>query len=221
MAEVMAKRFMAESSAPVAEAATLTEEAALETPALFTKIRFSWRPEDRAILERIRASAESMFAEAFEAAISAIDHFYLQLRVPRHRDGIVLMGADGRPVWETENGRPVERWDQLTGQDVEYTLANLERVKLAVAPRVNQLLLEAMWAKNVSADIHDEAYTKVMEDTVPGRTARANKESREDRYHAFFRFYLYSTAKTFLDEIDNFMKLLTNIRYWQVRGMSR
>ena len=220
LAETVARRFHAEASAPVAEASALTEEAALQSDnSLFQKIRFSWRPEDRAVLEQIRVAADAMFNEAFATAISVVDEFYLQLRVPQLRNGVVVRDAGGRPVWETdENGSPVERWSLLTGQDIEFTLANLQRLRFSVASQVNQLFLEALYARHVASDVYDDEWGKVMEGTQGDRQARSNRESRVDRYGAFFRFYLYSTAKTFLDELDKFAKVLTNVRYWSIRS---
>lgn len=219
IAERVASQLITEAFAPVAEASAIIEEEALKTTGnIFGKIRFSWRAEDRAALERIRVAADSMFAKAFEAAITVVDHFYEQLRIPEQRNGIVVCGTDGRPVWKRdERGQFIERWDQLTGQDIEFTLVNLERIKLAVAPRVNELMLEALYARNVASEMHDEKWLAVMDGTVSDRTAKANRESKVDHYHAFFRFYLYSVADTFLKEISAFCKLLENVRYWQVR----
>ncbi len=219
LAERLASRLTTESSAPVNEAAAITEEAALQAESnIFTKVRFSWRPEDRAVLEQIRMSADGVFEEAFQHAIALIDEFYMSLRIPEQRNGVVVHGADGRPVWKkNERGQPIEDWKQITGQDVEQTLANLARLKMEVAPQVNQLMLEALYARTVASDIYDDEWVAIMDDTIPGRTARSNRASRTDRYHAFFRFYLYSVSDTFLKEISSFQKLLENIRYWQVR----
>lgn len=224
LAEKQAAQLDADTSAPVAEAATLTEEAVLEAEhRLFTKIRFSWRPEDRAILDRIRIAADAMFEEAFADAITTIDEFYMQLRVPEQREvgGLMMpvLGADQRPVWKKDDqGRPVEQWNQITGQDVEHTLARLEYLKFTIAPRVNELFLEALMARHVASDTYDDAWSGVMEGTQGDRTARSNRESRVDRYHAYFRYYVYSVAKTFLTEIDAFIRLLRDIRFWQVQS---
>ena len=219
LAERLATRLTTDSSAPVQEASAITEEAALQDANnIFTKVRFSWRPEDRAALEQIRMSADGVFEEAFGYAITLIDDFYMSLRIPEQRNGVVVRGADGRIVWKkNERGQFVEDWNQITGQDVEHTLANLARLKMEVAPQVNQLMLEALYARTVASDVYDDEWVAIMDDTIPGRTARSNRANRTDRYHAYFRFYIYSVAKTFLDEILNFEKLLTNVRYWQVR----
>lgn len=220
MAERVAEQLMKTSVAPVIEAEAIAEEAALSDNPLIHKMRFSWRPEDRAALESIRISADAMFNEVFSEAVEVIDGFFMLLRIPEQHNGKTVLQADGRPKWRKDNGRIIEDWSQLTGTDVEQTLANLERIKLIVGPQVNQLMLEALYAKHVSQDTHDEAWTTMMDGTQGTKTAVANRESRPDRYHAYFRFYLYSVAKTFLDEVTAFAKLLDNIRYWQTRSKS-
>lgn len=222
-AEAVAQKMTTDVSAPVQEAAAITEEAALQADnSLFTKIHFSWKAEDKAILERIRIAAEAMFQEAFASTITIIDDFYMQLRVPEYREVgdqvVVVRDAEGRPVWKKNDvGHYIESWDQLTGQDVEQTLADLARLRLSLAPRVNQLFLDALYARHVASDAYDDAWFSMMEGTQGDRSARSNRESRPDRYGAYFRFYLHSVADTFMKEITAFTKLLENIRYWQVR----
>jgi hypothetical protein len=220
LAESVANQLAAETSAPVEEASAITEEVALQQGnSLFTKIRFSWKAEDRAILDRIRIAADEMFQEAFAEIIAAIDGFYLQLRLPEQRDGIVVRGADGRPVWQKDdNGHPLEDWTQLTGQDVEQTLANLARLRFTLAPQVNQLFLEALYARHGASDSYDDAWFEIMDGTQGDRSARSNRESRTDRYAAYFRYVLWSTADVFMKEITGFSKLLGNIRYWQIQS---
>ena len=218
-AERLAQQMITETSQPVAEATSITEEAALASENnLFQKIRFSWRPEDRAALERIRMSAEGMFAEAFEATIQVIDRFYECLRVPVQREGVVVKDAAGRTVWLTDERGVIERWSQLTGQDIEETLVNLERVKLSLVPQVNKLMLEAIYARQIAGDISDDGWLGVLDGTQGDKQATANRKSQKDRYHAYFRFYLFSQADSFLKEVNAFAKLLENIRWWQIRS---
>lgn len=221
-AESVALKFTTDSSAPVVEAEAIAEDAGLQADSLFTKIRFTWRAEDRAVRERIHVAAEAMFQEGFADAIAVVDDFFMNLRIPEQRevDGVrvVIRGLDGRPVWKKdEHGHVIEEWGQLTGQDVEYALMNLQRLRMVLAPQVNELFLDALYARHVASDIYDDTWGSMMDGTQGDRSARANRESRPDRYAAYFRFYLYSVADTFLKEITSFMKTLENIRYWQVR----
>lgn len=219
LAEQVAQQLITEVSAPVQEATAITEEAALaKENSLFTKISFSWQPEDRAILERIRISSEALVEEGFADLIGSIDNFYLELRIPEQKNGIVVKDTAGRTVWKTdEAGKVIEDWSQLTGQDLEYTLTSLRRLHMVIAPQVNQLMMEAVYARSVASDVSDEAWKSVMTGTQGDKQAKSNRESRVPRYHAYFRFYLWMTAKTLLDEVNGFIKHLENVRYWQVR----
>lgn len=218
LAESVALKLHTEVSAPVQEAAALTEEAAMTAEnSLFTKIRFSWRPEDRAILERIRVAADTVFTEGFADLIGVVDDFYAQLWVPEQRNGIVVRSAEDRIVWQTdEAGDPIEDWSQLTGQDIEHTLVNLARLRMQLVPQVNQLMCEAVLARHSASDAYDDAWESLLEGTQGDRAARANRGSRQDRYFAYFKFVIYSQAKSLLDEVWAFFKLLTQIRAWQV-----
>lgn len=220
LAERLAQKMTTEVSAPVMEATTITEEAALNASnnPLTNKFRFVWKPEDRAALERIRVSAEGVVEDGFTEVAETLDEFYMQLRVPEQRNGQVLFEADGRPKWKTDDsGRIIEDWSQLTGQDVEQTLAQLAKLRFSLAPKVNSLMLEALMARSSAQDSYDDEWGSLMDGTQGDRTARSNRASRQDKYHAYFRFYIYSVAKILLDETQAFTKLLENIRYWQVR----
>ena len=220
LADQIASQLTVDTCAPVEEASAITEEAALQAQnSMFPqKIRFTWRPEDRAVLDQIRGQAEITFAEIFNTAIELIDGFFASLWVPEvDGNGVMRRYADGRPVWKRgPDNKPVENWDQLTGQDIEQTLMDLQRVKLEIVPAVHQLLLEALYARHVASDIYDEAWGSVMEGTQGDRTARSNRESRTDRYHAYFRYVLWSTANVFLQEVTAFMRRLERIRGWQL-----
>lgn len=225
LAESMSASLLSEAAdglAPSVDTDVMSEE----RQGIFSKIRFNWRPEDRAILDRIKVQADAMVEETFGDAVTAIDRFYEQLRVPetvlRGGHEVVLRDAEGRVVWKrNEAGRIIERWDQLTGPDIEMTIADLLRLKLFIAPHVNQLLNEAIYAKHVAADIYDDAWGTVVQGTQGDRTAKANRASRQDRYHAHFRYVLYSTAQALLKEISIFIARLSDIREWQIRSQVR
>lgn len=214
LAEDVTNGLVMETQAPVKDSVMMTEEADLRASnSLFSKIRFSWRPEDRVILERVRIESKTVFNEMAEGFITVIDDFYATLWVPeRHL-------PDGRTVWKTDHhGKPVEDWEQLTGQDIEQTLMNLQRIKLHVAPLVNDLFLNALYARHVASDVYDDAWASTLDGTQGDRSAKSNRESREDRYHAYFHYHVWSTANTFLQEVNQFMNRLERIRGWQTWG---
>lgn len=222
LAEAMSESLLTDAAKDLAVSVD-TDVMSEERSGVFTKIRFNWRPEDRAILDRIQSHADALVRDAFGDAVTAIDRFYEQLRVPetvvRGGHEVVLHDAEGRVVWRRDaDGRIMERWDQLTGPDIEMTIADLLRLKLAIAPQVNTLLNEAIYAKHVAADAYDDAWGTVLQGTQGDRTAKANRSSRQDRYHAHFRYVLYSTAQALLKEISIFIARLSDIREWQIRS---
>ncbi len=213
MAARVASELSVEADASLAEGAALSDPLADEKSHILTKIRFAWRPTDQEILQRIRAASDATFLELFAEAITVIDDFYATMRVPE------AQGPDGRPLWkiDEQTGRPAEDLSQLTGQDVDKAILDLQRILMSVSTEVNHLMLEAVAAHHIAKDIYDDSWGSVIEGTQGDRTARSNRAARVDRWHAHFRFCLYSTAKTFLDEINAFLKRLDNIAYREMR----
>jgi hypothetical protein len=161
-----------------------------ENKSLFAKIRYTWRAEDRLIVQQIKGAAERHFNEQFGQVMSMLDQFYSK----------------------------AENRDKLTGQDIEEMLFKLTRSRFILATEVNHLLLDAIYAKHVSDDRYQDHWNDIFDGTQGDKSANASRESREDKYFAFFKFHLYSTADTFLKELNNFQRLLERIRDWQTRG---
>lgn len=167
-----------------------------EGTSMFSKIRFSWRTEDRLVLEQIKGAAQAVFDEQFSDAITLLDDFSSKVR-----------GPDGR-----------ENWDKLTGDEIEAMLFSLAGIRFAIMPQINELLLDAIYAKHIADDAYSDAWGQVIDGTQGDKSAAAGRNSREDKYHSFFRFYIYSVADTFVKELDKFTRLLERVRDWQVRG---
>lgn len=190
-----------------------------ESKSIFSKITFRWRADEQSQLERIRAAVDRVMGDLYDDGKQSIDNFYARLRVAEFdpNTGVVTTDSGGRVVWRTdERGKEIEDWSQLTGQDIEQCLMELSRVKLEIAPKVNELLLEAVFAKHIHDDQFQDAYSELVEETIPGRNAYAARKTRQDKYHAFFCYYLWSSAKTFLSEIENFCRVLERVRYWRI-----
>jgi hypothetical protein len=186
---------------------------------IFAKIEFKWRASDEKILEQIRAGADQLFAHMYSDVKIIVDDFYAEMRVPETNPdtGLVKQDAEGRVIFQTDsNGKEIENWSQMTGQDIETALLNIERLKLDLAPRVNALLNEAVFAKHIADDAHQDAYLELVEGTVGDRNAHASQKSREDKYHAFYKYYLWSAAETFMKELSNFSRILERVRYWRI-----
>jgi hypothetical protein len=95
---------------------------------------------------------------------------------------------------------------------------NLEKIKIFLTPAVHKLKLRAMWAQIAAGDAKDDARVKVPSGLDGDKTARANKGSREDRYLAFFQYYLWSTADVFYSQIVDFMWKLRDVRNWRIQS---
>lgn len=173
---------------------------------IFSKIYFSWRTEDRNILEQCRFAASEMFKEQFADSIMVMDRFYKSLNIVR------------------ENGRPVADktdWKNNSPEDIEQALFELQCLRLTTTPQLNELLLEAIYAKNLEQDSHDDSWSALVEGTQGDRQAYARRKSRDDKYHAFFRHYLYMTADAFNKEMLSFMYLLKDMLNWKVASRDR
>lgn len=180
---------------------------------IFRKIQYSWHNSDGLILEQIKSGANAQFVEEFDKAIEIIDSFYMELRVPTGQ-----IGLDGRMIWQLdpETKKPIEDWSQITGQDIDKTLLDLQKLKFTLSQKVNTLLLEAVYAKYVYGDKHDDTFLKVVDGTQLDKGAKANQSARTDKYHAFFRYWLFRSSDVFLKEIDSFMSLLIKFRDWGI-----
>lgn len=189
---------------------------------LFAKVEFRWRTEDRLILDQIRNAASAVFWEQFEDAVGVIDQFYATIRVPETREvgghSIVLTDENRRMIFKKDpTGNYAEDWGSLTGQDIEKCLLDLSRLKLVMSQQLTELLNEAVFAKHIYDDAYQAGYSSLIEGTQGDRNARASRDARVDKYHAFFRWVLYSQAEAFSRELSDLMRRLERIREWRVR----
>lgn len=186
----------------------------------FSKITFRWRDSDQMILEQIRAGANRAFEEMFLDAVEVVDRLYEEVRVPKvNSRGVTVLDDGGRIVWETDqHGNYVENWDNLTGQDVERALLDIARLRLYLGKQVNELLMEALFAKRIYTDRRDDEYTSMIDGTIDDKTAKANRKSRQDNYRAFFSYWVWSQGDVFLRELGNFQRVLERIRDRRIYG---
>lgn len=186
-----------------------------------SKMRFAWKTDDQEILDRIQAASDLVFRDLFASAIDAIDNLYRAMRIPRINSttGQELKDSQDRPVWQLDDtGRPIETLTQLTGQDLDDAILTLSGVLLVAAPKINRLRLDALYAQNAAKDVHDDFWPSSGTDA--GRQAKANIGSREARWTAYFRYYLFSTSNCFQQEVKAFVRRIESIRYRQVNNSS-
>lgn len=191
---------------------------------LFSRLEFKWRDSDERVLNQVRAATNAMYVKLFAEAFAVVDDLYAAIRKPKFNDhGVVVVDSEGRMVWEVDEhtGQPLEDWESLDGLDIERCLFRLARLRMNVAAQVNELLMEAMFAKKIHTDTYDDAYVAMLDGTIQDRTSKANRKSREDNYHAFFRYVLWSQGDAFLRELKNFQWVLEKTRDWRIRSQWR
>jgi hypothetical protein len=222
LATEVAEKLQAQHVAEMEAAEHVDEVGPLHTDvkrSIFAKIEFSWRPSDAKALEQLRAAGDRAFREMYDEAITVMDNLYASVRVPQTNDeGIVLRDSAGRVLWQRDSrGHEIEDWSLLTGQDIETTLLDITRLRLALAPQLDELLLEAVFARHIADDASADGYAELLDGTIGDRNAHASRVSRQDRYHAFVRYYLYRQASTFMTELINFAWTLDKIRAWRIK----
>lgn len=202
----------------LAEEDTLTRDS---RRSIFTKINFKWKAEDKNALTQVRAAVGRMMESLFSETYSIIDELYGSVRVPvTNEHGVVATDEEGRYIWQKDDrGRLIEDWSLLDGMDIEKSLLDLERVKLLVSTQVSELYAEALFAKNIYDDRWHDEYESMLDGTQGDRSARAVRNSSEEKYHSFFRYLLWERANTFLKELQNLMRLLERIRDWRIRSV--
>ena len=122
-----------------------------------------------------------MFQHMYRDMTVIIDNFYTEMKTPEINPdtGMSVKDGGGRLVFQKDsNGKDIEDWSQLTGQDIEKALLDIERLKLDLTQRVNHLLNEAVFAKHIADDSHQDAYAELVEGTVGDRNAHASRKSR-------------------------------------------
>jgi len=180
----------------------------------YQKMSYKFKPEDQAILTQIRAAVDLLIGDVFDDALTALDEFYVSVRVPTGR-----LDKNKRQEWEVDSkGRIKEDWDLLTGQDVEVALMELAKVRLITSQRVSEMFMDAVFAKHIWQDVWFEAYEGMIEGTQKDREARANRETREEKYAGHFRYTLWYRCDVFQKELVNLMRLLEQLRGWRIRS---
>lgn len=185
-----------------------------ERLSLLSRITFRWHTSDGMILSQLRAAAELQWDRQLKPAFTILDRLYEEMRIPEQTaEGIVKLGQDGRPIWkrDKETGLIIETTEQLTGQDIEKALLDLHRLKLVVSEQANGLLTETMLARYVMKDKEDDLWDSILEGTINDRQAAVNRRTRQEKYHYFFHWILYTNSQTFLKEIISLIKTLDGI----------
>jgi hypothetical protein len=182
------------------------------------KIAFQWKDYDRSTLDQIKSASAIASNEILGHLLRTVDSFYATFRAPRVRaSGATVLDANGRIVFERdENDRYIEDFSALTGQDVEEAILKLQRDKIDAAQRINDLFLEALFAKHIYDDEYNARYEALLDGTINDRSARANRDTKQAKYFAFFKFYTYQQCDVLFAEVSNLLRILERVRQWRV-----
>jgi hypothetical protein len=185
-----------------------------ERLSIFSRITFRWHTSDQLILSQLRAASQLQWERQLEPAFAILDQLYAEMRIPEQSpDGVVLRDQSGRPIWkkDPDTGLIIETTEQLTGQDLEKALLDLHQLKMTVSEQTNHLLSETMLARYVMKDKEDDLWDSILEGTINDRQAKVGRETRQEKYHYFFHWLLYTNSQTFLKEIISLIKTLGGI----------
>lgn len=149
-----------------------------------------------------------------------LDRIYGQMRLQARRHSEPVFDVGGRPVWERdERGKIIESVEHLSVHEMADAIVDLQRAKMSAALEVNRLRSQAIFAKRVADDTFDDAWPS--SGTQADRTVHANQDARTDRYHAFFRYHVYSHANVLLREVDDLIRRLDGVRYTLTQDRTR
>lgn len=182
------------------------------------RIQFKWKDYDRATIAQIQAASRMVCDDIFNGLLSTVDEFYGRFREARvNQYDLPMVDERNRVVFRRDDqGRYIENFDLLTGQDVEEAILKLQRDKIEAAQQVNSLFLEALFAKHLFDDEFHERYESLLDGTIADRTARATRDTKQAKYFAFFKFYLYQQADVIGKEVENLARILERVRQWRV-----
>lgn len=192
----------------------------LETNSLFSKLEFKWKTSDRFILDRIRNASNAVTASEYASLSRALDELYQSIRIPKMGENGPKRDSDGRVLWERdERGRYIEDWSTLNGQDLEVAIFRLQKARIEMATRTNELLQEAIFARHIYDDEYADGYKSLLEGTQGDRNAHASRVTREEKYFAFYKFCIWQSANTLLKEITNLQYVMERIRQWRITSV--
>jgi hypothetical protein len=189
------------------------------TDDLFTKIQLRFEDSDQSALDQIRAAARTAINETFAGLFAAVDEFYLSFRKAKMNTyGVIVLDNRNRVVFDTDDqGRYIDDFSCLSGQDVEIALLKIHRDKLEANTKVRELFQEALFAKHIWDDVFHERYEALVEGTIKDREARATRDTKKFKYHAYFTYFVYHLADGIFDEITDLARILERIRQWRIQ----
>lgn len=160
-------------------------EKVFDTPG-FSRFRTEWG-DDASTVQRARIHANREIGNTFpEARDIQVDLWFLIRTVQMDENGNPRLDEDGLPIWEEENGVPVEDFSKLTDRDREHFILKITTYLIEWRQRSVDLWMEAMlakgrWEENFSIGFDDASGIEAV------RSNHGKMRAQEDRYFAIYK----------------------------------
>lgn len=165
----------------------------------FSRMRTSWRGEDKIIIEEIKVQAEKLMRAQFGDAFAIMDRLYNLVREPEVNpaDGTLRLGPDNRPRWKVHaNGMPVEDWSNLGDRDRLQFLYEITTHLFTWEQRAAELWGEAMLAKVAWEERFADGFRSLEgRQTVDDKVQAGVRYSIEERYFGVFQSIISRRAE--------------------------
>jgi hypothetical protein len=218
------QRVLADADRPAD--ATEEEPLSVETPpdrsrqfryTNFSRMRLSYIGDDQVRLDHIRRTADQAIQARFNGAFSLMDRLYRCVREPVTRDGEVVTGSDGRPIWQAdEDGNPAEDWSLLGEGERSNFLFAINTHLFGWEQEAVDLWAEAMYAKVMWEEQFANAFIKLPgvsvsgKPTIDDRTQAGHAFSAQDRYFAVYCAALSRKAEAVVRSMNRLQRMLEN-----------
>lgn len=163
----------------------------------FSRMRTTWRGEDKIVIEEIRVQAGKVLNAMFGDAFGIMERLHRLVREPQVNpsDGTLRLDPDGRPVWRVhDNGMPVEDWSNLGDRERLQFLYEITTHLFTWEQLAAELWGEAMLAKVAWEERFADGFTGVVKGTVDDKVQAGTVHSLDERYFAVFQAILSRKA---------------------------
>lgn len=170
----------------------------------FSRMRLSWRPEDRAQMAQIRNTVDRVLLNHFADAYALmVDIFDIVREKEADSYGEVKTDNLGLPVYKRAlTGGFVEDWTRLTTREKEHFLFRITTSQFSWKQARDDLWAESLFAKAMFTETFARSYDQGYSGTIEDRTARANSVAAEERYFAVYTAYLSRKADSIIQSLD-------------------
>lgn len=177
-----------------------------------SRMRTSWKPDERITMQEIRRQADNAVLDLFPEIYELLARIYIAVRIQESGDDGPLTNADGSPRWKLNKiGKPVEDWTRISDHDRDQWLHEIVVHLLEWWQRADALWMDAMFAKGIWEETFAAGYTGPAERrlTIDDRTQAGHLASMEERYFAIFQSALSRRAQSLvrsMERIDQRLK---------------